>query len=360
MLNKKRPIRVVVLGLGLSGEFIHFPLIQANPNFQILGIFKRHFQNFELNHSKFNGIKFYSSIDGIIADSNLFDLAVIATPNRTHKVYASQLLEKGLDIVIEKPVTGSKADTNELFNKAISLSRKIFVFQNRRWDSDYLSLKKILEMDLIGDIYSLESNWENMKEAKNTWRNSKDPEELGGIVLDMGSHLIDQEIQLLGEVKEMSASIEIIRPNAVTEDEMRIELLHNSGVKSIIFASHFRDRENPRFRVKGTNGEIIIKEYDSQENELRAKSYFYDKISLITIEKPKILIKQRTRNGQSDIYLDYVRGRWADFYSHVAENLLHEKNFPIKLDEILINSEILDYVKNNSISKTIPRVNSVP
>lgn len=357
MLNKKRPIRVVILGLGLSGEFIHFPLIQENPNFEILGILKRHFQNFKLDHIKFKGIKFYNSIDEITADSHYFDLAVIATPNRTHKVYASQLLEKGLDVVIEKPVTGSKDDTKALFNKAISLNRKIFVFQNRRWDSDYLSLRRILEMDLIGEIYSIESNWENMKEAKRTWRNSKDSEELGGIVLDIGSHLIDQEIQLLGEVKEVSASIEIIRPNAVTEDEMRIELLHNHGVKSIIFASHFRRRENPRFRVKGTNGEIIIKEYDSQEIQLRTHSYFYDKTSLINKEKPKILVKQKTHNGQSDIYHDYVRGRWTDFYSHVAENLLYERIFPIKLDDILINCEILDFIRNNSISKTIHKLN---
>jgi len=352
--KKTKPIRVILLGFGLSGKLIHFPLILANPYFKLIGVLKRNIEDFEYDRTDYKGLTIYDSIDRVILDSYKFDLAIIATPNITHMSYANLLMNEGIDVVIEKPIAGNERETREIFDQANLLNRHIFAFQNRRWDSDFLTLKKILQMETVGHIISVESNWENFKEAKNTWRNSANIDDLGGILLDLGPHLIDQMIQLLGPIDKLLAEIKIIRPNANTDDEIRIEMLHRSGVKSIIAASHFKKRASPRFRVKGSKGELYINDYDTQEIELRS--------ALTSNSKTKKRRKSRSVATFKDIDGSGIKqmpgefGDWQQFYMHVASTLLHKENFPIKPNEIIINSQTIDFAKISSKNKSYIKI----
>jgi scyllo-inositol 2-dehydrogenase (NADP+) len=353
MLNNLKPIRVLLLGFGQSGKYIHYPLISSNSNFQIIGICKKSGINFADYSKIYDEIEFYDSIDKVLRDSHKFDLAVVATPNITHLTYANLLLENGLDLVIEKPVAGNEKQTYEIFQKARLFDKTIYVFQNRRWDSDYLTLSKLLRTNPIGDLLSVESNWQNLKEARTTWRNSNNPEELGGIVLDLGPHLVDQMIQLLGPVNEVSAKIDTIRPNAETDDAMRIEMLHSNGIKSVISASHCEERISPRFVAKGSTGKIILNEYDEQELKLKSRKTLNHNYSSQEIRTPIAAVSFYNKGNESSLKVGYENGLWSTFYDKVYESMKNNRPFPIKEDQIVYYNRILDLARKSSKLNTI-------
>jgi predicted dehydrogenase len=341
------------MGFGQSGKHIHYPLISANSNFQITGIFKKSGINFADESKNYAGLEFYDSIGKVMRDSHNFDLAVVATPNITHLNYANLLVENGMDLVMEKPVAGSEKETSEIFQRARIFDKKIYVFQNRRWDSDYLTLRKLLRTKPIGELLIVESNWQNLKEARATWRNSNNPEELGGIVLDIGPHLVDQMIQLLGPVHEVFAKIDTIRSNAETDDVMRIEMLHSSGIKSVISASHCEERLNPRFVAKGSNGEIIINEYDDQEIKLKSSKIRNQKNSSGEISMPMARLLVHDKGIVNTLETNYEQGSWSEFYNNVYQSMKNRKLFPIKEDHVIYNSRILDIARKSSTQNRI-------
>jgi predicted dehydrogenase len=198
------------------------------------------------------------------------DLVVIATPNRTHVPLARAALEAGLPVVVDKPLAVSVADARDLVREAAHRDLMLTVFQNRRWDGDYLTLRRLLGAGALGDVLRYESRFERWRPTrKGGWREHGDPEEAGGLLYDLGSHLIDQALHLFGPVSGVYAEVIRRREGMEVDDDTFVALTHDSGVRSHLWMSAVAARPGPRFRVLGTRAAYTKHGLDVQEDALR-------------------------------------------------------------------------------------------
>jgi scyllo-inositol 2-dehydrogenase (NADP+) len=347
-------IRTLIVGFGISGKFIHLPLISINSNFQITGVVKKNITVVDLELSKKLNYRIFDSLSKSIEDPKLFDLVVLSLPNRFHEIYAKQILKAGLDLVIEKPMAGTQEQVTSIFELASKTRSRIFPFQNRRWDSDFLTVQKLISNDQIGKLELIESNWESDKPARNTWRNSNNPDDLGGIILDIGTHLIDQIVQILGPIDQIKATSKTLRENAYTEDYFEIYVTHRSGVKSILRASNFAKNRNPRFILHGDLGRIILNEYDNQESYYRE---YNERDNLeFGLTKSSVVVELKKSTNKIKKIQEYEQGNWAEFYDRVFRSIKLNEEFIIKEEEIIYNHRVIDAVKLSSITNKAVKI----
>jgi predicted dehydrogenase len=177
-------------------------------------------------------------------------------------------LEAGLAVVVDKPFAASVAEAETLIQTAERVGRPLIVFQNRRWDSDFLTLKKLLESGRLGRVHRFESTFERFSPAvRDRWQ---DTTTIAGITFDLGSHLIDQALQLFGPATLIHAETDVIRPGGVSDDEAFVSLRHMSGVRSHLTLSRVAAQSGPRFRMLGSEAAYVVHGLDRQEPDLKA------------------------------------------------------------------------------------------
>jgi predicted dehydrogenase len=179
-------------------------------------------------------------------------------------------LEAGLPVVVDKPIAGTAAEARALAALAAERGLLLSVFQNRRWDNDFLTLRKLMAEGELGDVWRFESRFERWRpQMKGGWRESGDPAEIGGLLYDLGSHLVDQALVLFGPVEQVYAESVIRRAAAETDDDTFIALTHTNGVRTHLFASSTAPQLGPRFRVLGSKAGYVKHGLDPQEAALR-------------------------------------------------------------------------------------------
>ncbi len=197
------------------------------------------------------------------------DLIVVGTPNRTHVEYARKAIDKGVAVVVDKPFAPTSSEAEELVASARAKGVPLTVFQNRRWDSDFLTVRKIIGR--LGDIRRFESRYERwVPEIWDNWREFGAPDEAGGLLYDLGAHLVDQALQLFGPVRSVYAELDLRRPGVQVDDDVFVALTHENGVRSHLWANAHAAHHGPRFRVLGSEGAFVISGMDEQEDALDA------------------------------------------------------------------------------------------
>ncbi|CAM5710460.1 Inositol 2-dehydrogenase/D-chiro-inositol 3-dehydrogenase [Streptomyces glaucescens] len=197
------------------------------------------------------------------------DLIVIASPNKTHVPLATAALEAGLPVVVDKPVAGTAAEARGLAALAAGRGLLLSVFQNRRWDNDCRTLRKLLADGELGLVWRFESRFERWRpQPKGGWRESGDPAEIGGLLYDLGSHVVDQRWPSVG-YPYVYAEADVRRAGAETDDDTFIALTHASGVRSHLYVSATTAQLGPRFRVLGSRAGYVKYGLDPQEAALR-------------------------------------------------------------------------------------------
>lgn len=213
---------------------------------------------------------FADTADELWARAGELDLVVLASPNRTHVPLATAALQAGLPVVVDKPLAATAAEARELAALAEQRDLLLSVFQNRRWDSDFRTLRALLERRELGEVHRFESRFERWRpQPKGGWRESGDPAEIGGLRYDLGSHLVDQALTLFGPARLVYAESDVRRPGAAADDDDFIALTHVSGVRSHLWMSATTARLGPRFRVLGSTGGYVTYGLDPQEAALR-------------------------------------------------------------------------------------------
>jgi predicted dehydrogenase len=199
------------------------------------------------------------------------ELAVVATPNRTHVPLASAALDAGLPVVVDKPLAPSAEEGRRLVAHAAERGLLLTVFQNRRWDGDFLTLRRLIEEGKLGEVWRYESRFERWRPqlSAGAWRELGDPEEAGGVLFDLGSHLVDQALVLFGPVTGVYAEVDRRRPGAQVDDDVFVALSHQSGVRSHLWASQTAAQPGPRMRVLGSSAAYVKWGLDVQEDALR-------------------------------------------------------------------------------------------
>jgi scyllo-inositol 2-dehydrogenase (NADP+) len=261
--------RVGLVGYGLAGEWFHAPLVASTPGLDLAAVVTSNEERAQRARERYPGVEVASRPEELWGG---VDLVVVATPNRAHVPVALAALDAGLPVVVDKPLAPTAADGRRLQEEADSRSLMLAVFHNRRWDGDMLTVRRLIEEGALGEVQRFESRFERWRPdiRKDAWRELGAPEEAGGVLFDLGSHLIDQALVLFGRVDSVYAEVERRRPGALVDDDAFIALTHSSGVRSHLWMSHLAAQPGPRMRVLGSKGAYVKSGLDVQEAALRA------------------------------------------------------------------------------------------
>ncbi|MDQ1045865.1 Gfo/Idh/MocA family oxidoreductase [Streptomyces sp. V4I2] len=264
------PLRVGLVGYGLAGSVFHAPLIAATEGLILDTVVTSNPERQEQARAGFPDVRLAAAPEELFDRADELDLVVVASPNKTHVPLATAALKAGLPVVVDKPVAGTAAEARELAALAEERGLLLSVFQNRRWDNDFLTLRKLIAEGELGDIYRFESRFERWRpQLKGGWRESGDPAEIGGLLYDLGSHVVDQALVLFGPAASVYTESDVRRPGAQTDDDTFIAITHTSGVRSHLYASATTAQLGPRFRVLGSKAGYVKYGLDPQEADLK-------------------------------------------------------------------------------------------
>jgi predicted dehydrogenase len=270
MSNPALPLRVGLVGYGLAGSVFHAPLIAATDDLTLDTVVTANPERQAQARAEHPGVRVAAAPEELWARADELDLIVLASPNRTHVPLAEAALKAGLPVVVDKPIAGTAAEARALAALAEERGLLLSVFQNRRWDNDYLTLVHLIHAGELGTVQRFESRFERWRpQPKGGWRESGDPAEIGGLLYDLGSHLVDQALTLFGPVATVYAESDIRRPGAQVDDDTFIALTHTGGVRSHLWMSATAARLGPRFRVLGSTAGYVKYGLDPQEAALR-------------------------------------------------------------------------------------------
>jgi scyllo-inositol 2-dehydrogenase (NADP+) len=260
-----QPIRVGLVGFGISATVFHAPFFVTLPEYELVAVLERTKNE---SQKKYPFVRVVRSIEELVADPSI-DLIVITTPNETHFPYSKAALQAGKHVVVEKPFTNTTAEAKELVELAAASGKKLSVYQNRRYVSDFFTIRDLLDKKLLGEIHEFEGHYDRYRaEARpNAWREAAKPG--SGILYDLGAHLIDQVLYLFGLPQSITADIRQQRPHAKVDDYFDLRL--NYGFTKVILHAGMLVREpGPRYMIHGTIGSFIKYGEDPQEARLRA------------------------------------------------------------------------------------------
>jgi len=327
-------LKVGIAGYGLAGRSFHAPIL-AGTNFEVTAVLTTNDVRKRHANEDFPTVKIVSTIEELCAQD--LDLIVIASGNQVHLSQALTAINAGIPTVVDKPMGINVAQTREILDAADSAGVAVTTYFNRKWDSDILTLKRVIRDGQIGRVIRMDSRFERFRPQLNpqSWRENNSPEDGGGLLLDLMPHLISTAIECFGPANLKSSSIRSVRGGA--DDDCVLVLAHETGVESILSASAVVGAPGPRLRVIGSEGAFVVKELDPQEALLRAG------------KAPKDGKWEEGTSSQAFIHRgDSVEefktdpGNYASFYSLVHEAIVNKTAMPISPEEILAVAQIID------------------
>jgi predicted dehydrogenase len=268
--TREPPFRVGLVGYGLAGESFHAPFIAVTPELRLSFIVTANPDRQRAAARAHPGATVVESTARLWERARDLDLIVIASPNRTHAPLALEALAHQIHVVVDKPFATSVREARALVDEANRRERVLTVFQNRRWDGDFLTLRRLLAEQTLGAPHRFESRFERWRPTpRDNWRERGTPEDAGGLLFDLGSHLIDQALVLFGAARHVYAELDRRRPGVQVDDDSFLALTHANGVRSHLFMSAVTAQVGPRFRLLGSRAAYVKWGLDPQEAKLR-------------------------------------------------------------------------------------------
>lgn len=330
-------INVGLVGFGLSGRYLQAPFFLINPNFRLAKIVTSQM----LPENIFPETQQVNSIEDLLNDSSI-DLISICSPNNTHFDYAKRALEQGKHVLVEKPISPKLSQARELFEIANKQNLVLGVFQNRRFDSDFLTVKQVIESGVLGEILSYEAHFDRYKPLLNKKAWKETPTEGSGILYDLGAHLVDQAIYLFGTPESYNGDVFIQRQNSLIDDAFNLNLSFGK-VKANLKSSLMVKEQGPKYTVHGTLGTFTKYGLDIQEDQLVGGMWPF---------QPDFGVEPDNFNGKLTTNfkgLDFsgkvstLAGNWNLLFENLAFSIINGKeNLITKPEEILIQIEVLE------------------
>jgi len=284
------------------------------------------------------------------------DLVIVATPNEAHAPLATEAIDRGLRVVVDKPLAVTSGEAEALVKKSEQRSRLLTVFQNRRWDSDQLTLARLLAEDRLGTVLRYESRFERWRPSASaeSWRDSTAPELGGGQLLDLGTHLVDQTLVLFGPVTHVYAEIDA-RRGAPGDDDAFLALRHEDGVISHLRASAITAAPGPRLRALGTKAAFVVRDLDGQESALRSGAR-PDQVPDWGSE-PESRWGRLVR-GEESAPVPSERGDWPRFYALLVRALRDGDPPPVDPHDAVTTLRILEAARRSADSLEVVALSS--
>ncbi len=264
MSNK---LNVGLIGFGMSGSVFHAPFITNVPGLHLAKIRETRPENIAVANGRYPDAEIVQEAKAVFEDPAI-DLVVLATPNASHLPLAKEALQAGKHVVVEKPFTVTSAEADELIALAKSKGKLLTVYQNRRWDSDFKTIQKLVADNFLGNIVEYEAHFDRYRDflKPNTWKEESAPG--SGILYDLGSHLIDQALCLFGLPDEVSADLRIQRQQSQIIDNFQL-VLYYPTLRVILKAGMLVREPGPRYQIYGNKGAFVKYGLDVQEAVLK-------------------------------------------------------------------------------------------
>lgn len=348
-------IKTGIASYGMSGQVFHAPFIYTNPHFQLCIIVER---SKELSKERYPDATIVRSVDEMLDDKDI-ELVVINTPDSTHYEYARMALEAGKHVIVEKPFTTTQDQADELIALADSKGLMLSVYQNRRWDADFLTVKDVIQKELLGRLVEFESTFARYRNfiKPDTWKETGTAG--GGMTYNLGSHLIDQAVQLFGKPEAVYANIATLRTGGHVDDYFQINLLRpqlNPELRITLKASYLMREPEPRFVLHGTLGSYVKHGIDVQEEAL-LRGEMPDQPNWGEEDEQNWGILHTEANGET-LYGRYpsLPGNYNAFYQNIYEYLRLGK--PLATDARYV-SDVINIIEAAYQSSTEGKVISI-
>jgi len=322
-------INTAIASLGMSGMVFHCPLLANTQGFLLHTILERKTNNTPKYYPDTKLVRTYNEI---IKDDDI-QLVIVNTPDHLHFDMAKQALLAGKHVVVEKPFTQTTKEAEQLIELAEKNHLVLSVFQNRRWDNDFLTIKKLIQDQNLGRLVEMESHFDRYRNfIPNTWR--EDPSNGTGTLYNLGSHLIDQALSLFGKPLSIFADIRQFRSGAKVDDSFHIILEYNN-LRVVLGANYLSKIPRPRFILYGTEGAFIKNGLDPQEQDLKSGK---------RPSSPDWGMDQEQNWGVIDFFLDgknikgkveTLKGDYTEYYNNIRDAIQNKAALIVKPEQAL-------------------------
>ncbi|PWC12682.1 oxidoreductase [Brenneria roseae subsp. americana] len=327
-------VRVGLLGYGYASKTFHAPLIAGTPGMELVAVSS---SNADKVHADWATMRVEHDPQTLFSDPDI-DLIVIPTPNDTHFPLARQALEAGKHVVVDKPFTVTLSQAHELGAVAEHAGKLLSVFHNRRWDSDFLTLKNLLQSGALGDVVYMESHFDRFRpEVRHRWR--EDGSEGSGIWYDLGPHLLDQSLQLFGLPVAIQVDMAQLRPGSKAVDYFHATLIYPQR-RIVLHASLLVAAASARYIVHGTRGSFVKYGLDPQEDHLKAGE-----------RPPSVNWGQDKRDGVLTLHRDGMMveqavptlpGDYPAYYAAIRDALSGKGDNPVSVHQAIHVMELIE------------------
>jgi scyllo-inositol 2-dehydrogenase (NADP+) len=349
--SSDRPLRVALAGFGLAGAVLHAPLIAATPGLELAAAVTRDPERRAKLAADHPRARAADALEDVLDD---VDVVVVVAPNRFHVPLATQALDAGRHVVVDKPIAVDAAQARALAERADAAGRLLVPFHNRRWDDDFLTLRRVVFAGALGRVLRLESRFDRWRPEpkEDAWRERGDPADGGGLLLDLGTHLADQAVQLLGPVTSVYAELDARRPGAAVEDDVFLALEHVGGARSHLSAGVVTAHLAPRLRALGDGAAFVSEGLDPQEAQLRAGASPDDE----GFGEREPERRATLHDGTSSRPVDMEPGRWRAFYAGLVAAIRDGARPPVTAQEAVVVAGLLDAARQSAATGTVVAV----
>lgn len=338
-LCMQKPIVTALLAYGMSGKLFHAPFVNFHKGFTFKGVFEHNNKRVQADYPE---VKSYDSLQEVLDDSEI-ELVIVNTPSFLHSEHTKQALLAGKHVLVEKPFAATVEEATELFKLARKVNRKIMIYQNRRFSSDFAITREIIESGKLGDIIEIHLRYDRYRAAIGPKFFKENPYPASGIVYDLAAHLLDQAICILGRPESFRKVTGIYRENSQVDDYAHIHMVYPGKRNVFITTSLLVADPLPGIIIHGTKGSFVKSFCDTQEDQLIAGMTPGD--ADFGKEEAGMEGKLTTvdENGEKNVEkIASVKGRYIDLFEAVYQCVRNDNEFPVKESEVLIQLGILE------------------
>jgi scyllo-inositol 2-dehydrogenase (NADP+) len=344
-------IQTALLSFGMSGQVFHAPFLHLHPGFNFYAVWER---TKNIAAEKYPAVKTYRTFEEILSDDEI-ELLVVNTPNYTHYDYVKRALSAGKHVVVEKPFVATVQEGEELIALSKKQNKVLSVFQNRRWDSDFQTVKKVLENKWLGELVEAEFHFDRYKEELSPKAHKEVPGPGTGSLYDLGSHIIDQALHLFGMPQLVFGDIRIVRPISQVDDYFEL-LLYYPGLRVRLHSSYLVREPQAGYILNGSKGSFIKSRADVQELQLQS-GFFPDQEGYgVEPESESGLIHTEWEGKVKRETLPTENGNYLAYYEGIYQAIRENKQPPVTATDGLNVIRIINAAIESSEQKCLIRV----
>jgi len=343
---EQKDIMIGIVGFGGMGNW-HRESLETIEGIKLAGIYD--ISEERNDYAKEQGITVYNSLEELLSDNSI-DLVLVATPNDLHKQITIRAMEAGKHVISEKPVTLCSSDLQEMMRASEETGRLLTVHQNRRWDEDFLTMKRIYDQQLLGEVHRIESRVHGSRGIPGDWRQRK--EQGGGMVLDWGVHLLDQMLMMMGDAKLKTVYATVTNiTNQLVDDGFTSHLCFDNGIEALVEVGTSNFISLPRWYMIGQNGTAIIEDWELKGRIVKAAGV--DETDVVPVRTAAGLTKTMAPRRDDTIVteeLPIVKSDVRDFYRNVIQVIQGNEEPIVKLQEVMRVMKLMEAIFESAAS----------